>query len=428
MFRKIISTIFVRGLLAGLNFTLAIITARYLGPAGKGDVSLFMLNLAIVQLVNCFIGGPYLVYLVPRKNIMQLFLLSYTWSFITAIIIPFVLFFLKLLDGGQVLHLIIISFMFSLFSVNTMVFIGKEEIGKYNISSLLQTIVLIIVFVFCLENLKTVNISSYINAMYFSSGIAFALSFSLVIKYFEKISFKNIGATFYEAIRKGFIVQTGNIAQMFNYRLSFYILDHFHIGGRKEVGIYSVAVSAAEALWLISQSVSLVLYGRISNSNDIRHSRKLTIALIKIVFIITVFCTGILLCLPSSLFVFVFGEGFGEVSKILFPLSAGIVILSAGIIFSSYFAGIGKPQISVIGSVIGLAITIILGFALIPQYGMIGAAITASISYTAGVIYQFYKFMREAEELHFKDFIFSRSDIRLITFEFKNMFQTKQIK
>jgi O-antigen/teichoic acid export membrane protein len=262
--------------------------------------------------------------------------------------------------------------------------------------------------------------------MYFSSGIAFALSFSLVIKYFEKISFKNIGATFYEAIRKGFIVQTGNIAQMFNYRLSFYILDHFHIGGRKEVGIYSVAVSAAEALWLISQSVSLVLYGRISNSNDIRHSRKLTIALIKIVFIITVFCTGILLCLPSSLFVFVFGEGFGEVSKILFPLSAGIVILSAGILFSSYFAGIGKPQISVVGSVIGLAVTIILGFILIPQYGMIGAAITASISYASGVIYQFYRFMRQAEEITFRDFIFSRNDIRLITFELKNIFVTKR--
>src|ERR1035437_8863598 len=112
MFRKIISTIFIRGLLAGLNFILAIITARYLGPVGKGDVSLFMLNLTIVQLVNCFIGGPYLVYLVPRKNIMQLFLLSYTWSLITAIIIPFILFFLKLLDGGQIIHLIIISLCF----------------------------------------------------------------------------------------------------------------------------------------------------------------------------------------------------------------------------------------------------------------------------------------------------------------------------
>ncbi len=292
MFRKIISTIFVRTLLAGLNFLLAILTARYLGPAGKGDVSLFMLNLAIVQLVNNFVGGPYLVYMVPRKNITQLVLLSYAWSFITAVIIPFVLFLFKLLDGGQIIHLIIISFMYSLFAVNTMVFIGKEVIGRYNISSLLQTIVLIIVFIFYLKNLGIINISSYINAMYFSTGIAFAVSFTFLTKYFEKIVLKNIVEIFYEAIRKGFIVQSGNIAQMFNYRLSFYILDHFHSGGRKEVGVYSVAVSVAEALWLISQSVSLVLYGRISNSNDILHSRKLTIALVKIVFIFSLFASS----------------------------------------------------------------------------------------------------------------------------------------
>ena len=201
------------------------------------------------------------------------------------------------------------------------------------------------------------------------------------------------------------------------------MLDNLHFDGRKELGKYSVAVSAAEALWLIGQSVSIVLYGRISNSNDIHYSRKLTIALIKIVFLTTFFCTGILLCFPSSAFVFVFGDGFGEVRTILFSLSVGIVILSTGIIFSTYFFGIGKPQVSVIGSTIGLVVTIILGFVLVPKYGMIGAAITASASYTAIVIYQFYKFMCESKELTFRNFIFSKNDIRLMTFELKNIFQ-----
>lgn len=422
MFNKIISTIFARGLLAGLNFSLAIITSRYLGTAGKGDVSLFVLNLTIIQLVNNFVGGSYMVYLIPRKNFMQLFFLAYAWALVSAVVVPVGLFFLNLIDPGQVIHLIIISFLYSLFAINTMIFIAKEEIGKYNSISLLQVSVLIIAFVFFIEYAGVKNVISYIHAMYFSVGVTFIISFALIIKYLNKISLKNIIKTFFETIKKGFILQIASTAQLLSYRLSFYILDHFHAGGRKEVGIYSVAVSVAEALWLIGQSVSIVLYGRISNSNDIHYSRRLTSSLIKIVFAATFFCTGVLLCFPSSFFVFIFGEGFGEVRTILFPLSAGIIMLSMGIILSAYFVGNGKPMVCVIGSCIGLAVTIILGFLLIPNYGMMGAAITASASYISGVVYQFYKFIRESEELTFRDFIFSKNDIRLIIFELKNIF------
>lgn len=426
MFRKIISTIFIRTLLAGLNFLLAILTTQYLGPEGKGDVSLFVLNLTIVQLANNFAGGPYLVYLVPRKNIMHLLLPSYAWALLSSVLIPVSLFFFNLSGKENLIHLVIISFMFSVMSINTMIMTGKEKVNKYNITSLIQVAILISAFFLYIDYFGIRNLSSYINALYFSSAIALAASFVFIISYFEKISFPDMLKTFYEVLRSGLMVQAANIAQLFNYRLSFYFLDHFHEDGRKEVGIYSVAVSVAEALWLVSQSVALVLYSRISNLDDIQHSRKLTIALIKIVFIGTVFLTGILLCVPPAVFDFIFGNGFGKVKPVFFPLSAGIITLSVGIILSAYFVGTGKPQVSVFSSTLGLAVTVILGVFMIPRYGMIGAAITASASYIAGVTYQLYKFMREADELNFRDFIFSGNDIRLITFELKNIFITKQ--
>ena len=306
MFRKILSTIFARTLLAGLTFLLAIITSRYLGPEGKGDVSLFVLNLTIVQLVNNFVGGSYIVYLMSRKNFMQLVILSYAWALLSAITVPYGLFCFNLLDSNQIIPLIIISLLFSLFSINTMVFIGKEEMDNYNFVSLLQTAGVILGFVFYLEYFEIINITSYIHAMYLSTGISFAISFALIIKHFDNISFENILETFRETIQKGFFVQIANTAQLLSYRLSFYILDHFHLYGRKEVGIYSVAVSVSEAVWLIAQSISLVLYGRISNANDIHYSRRLTISLIKIVFVTTFACTVALLGFPSSFFVFIF--------------------------------------------------------------------------------------------------------------------------
>ncbi len=428
MIKKIISTILIRGVLACLNFFLAILTTQYLGPEGKGDVSLFVLNLTIVQLVNNFVGGPYLVYLVPRKNSMHLLLLSYAWSLITSVAIPLMLLIFHLADVGNFFHLVLLSVIFSFISINTMIMVGKEEVNKYNITSLTQTLVLITAFFIYVESFGIKNLSSYINAMYFSGLVAATVSLIFIIKHFKKISFTGIVETFTETLKKGFVLQAGAIAQMFNYRLSFYILDQFHEGGRKEVGIYSVAVSLAEALWLVSQSVALVLYSRISNSDDVQHSRKLTVALIKIVFLCTIICTGILLCLPSGLFTFVFGDGFGGIKTVLFPLSTGIVIFSAGIIFSSYFVGQGKPQVSVFASMIGLVITLSLGFILIPRYGMMGAGITASASYTAGVLYQFIAFMKEAKELTFRDFLFTRNDFNFVFLELKQIIFSKQVQ
>ena len=428
MFRKIISTVFIRAFLAGLSFFLAILTTQYLGPAGKGDVSLFVLNLTIVQLVCNFVGGPYIVYLVPRKNIMHLLLLSYAWALAASVLIPIILLSLNLLEQESFFHLIFISIIFSFISINTQVMIGKEEVNKYNITSLIQAVVLMVAFFIYIEIFKIRNLSSYINAMYFSCITAIVVSFILIGKYFDKISLTGILKTLEEALKKGVVLQAGSIAQMFNYRLSFYILDHFHSGGRKEVGIYSVAVSVAEALWLIAQSVSLVLYARISNSEDIVQSQRLTVALIKIVSICTLLSTAVLFCVPQSVFTFVFGSGFEEVKRVMFPLSAGIIMLSAGIILSSYFVGTGKPQVTVTASIMGLAITIACGFILIPTLGMVGAGITASASYAVSVIFQFIKFMQEAKKIDLADFIFTKSDFKFVFLEVKNMFTSKQVQ
>jgi O-antigen/teichoic acid export membrane protein len=340
--------------------------------------------------------------------------------------IPGILLLLDLQGIDSLFHLIVISFLLSLMSIHLFALTGKEEINKYNLTSLFQVAILLVSFVIYLEIFKERSVISYIKAMYISVVASLILSFLFIGRYFEKPSFVKIGETFYDAIKKGLLLQTGAIAQMLNYRLSFYLLDKLYEEGRKEVGIYSVTIAVAEALWLISQSVSLVLYSRISNTNDIIYSRKLTVALVKSVVVITILCMGILLCLPSSLFVFVFGNGFGEAPVVLFPLSAGIIIFSAGIVLSAYFVGIGKAQVSVVASVIGLMVTIICGLSLIPKYGMFGAAITASASYTAGVIYQFVMFLREAKEIQTRDFILSTNDILMLIAEVKKFVTVHQ--
>ena len=72
-----------------------------------------------------------------------------------------------------------------------------------------------------------------------------------------------------------------------------------------------------------------------------------------------------------------------------------------------------------ISSAIGLIFTVVLGFLLIPRFGIIGASITASISYTASMIYQFIIFSRMSH-LGIKDFILTKGEIKLLVSETRN--------
>ena len=57
----------------------------------------------------------------------------------------------------------------------------------------------------------------------------------------------------------------------------------------------------------------------------------------------------------------------------------------------------GEPKINLYAKFFGFIFTIVLAIALIPQFGFIGAAITASVSYVATVIYQYIRFKKETQ-------------------------------
>jgi len=78
-----------------------------------------------------------------------------------------------------------------------------------------------------------------------------------------------------------------------------------------------------------------------------------------------------------------------------------------------------------ISSALGLVFTLVLGFLLIPRFGIIGASVTASISYTASTIYQFIIFIRMSH-LGIKDFMLTRGEIKLLISESRNFLKLEK--
>jgi O-antigen/teichoic acid export membrane protein len=411
MFRKILGTIGTKVMTSVITLLIVVINARFLGAEKVGTINLVIPAIAIVTLVNNFVGGPALVYLLPRTGLMKLFIPSYLWAFVASGIVTAVLGLLHLIPAGFYLHVMFLSLLTSLSSVNFMVLLGQEKIRPYNLISLMQMIFQILVLVGMIFLFHLRDPLAYIIALYVSYGFSFLLGLILVFPSLGRGSFSGSGSVLKEIFRYGMIMQAGNIAQLLNYRSSYYFLEYFF--GRAMVGIYSVGVQLSEGIWLVGRSIALVQYARISNEEDRAYAVRLTLDLVKFTCVLTVITMIILLLLPVQVFTFIFGAEFFPVKMVMYSLAAGILMFSVSIILSPFFSGIGKPQYNTISAVIGLVFTVLFCLLLIPRYGMAGAGIAASVSYTASALYQLIQFFR-ISRIRIRDMRITRDDFRKV--------------
>jgi O-antigen/teichoic acid export membrane protein len=168
----------------------------------------------------------------------------------------------------------------------------------------------------------------------------------------------------------------------------------------------------------MGKSVSMVQYSKISNTGDTEYAKTLTLRFVKFVFVVTMLMLIVLLLLPDTFFMFVFGKEFNGLSRIVQSLALGILSMSVSMIFSHFFSGTGRHYHNTISSGIGLVFTLTLGFTLIPRMGIVGAGITASASYTASVCYQFVVFLR-ITKTGLSHFRITREDVSFLRDELK---------
>jgi O-antigen/teichoic acid export membrane protein len=408
MVRKIVGTISARVMIALITLATILINGWYLGADKVGTISLIILAITLIQLLNNFVGGGALVYLLPRTDLITLFVPASLWSLITSISGAFLLDFFNMIPTGFFWHVVVLSLILSLTSVNFMILMGQERIKVYNIISLIQAISFFMVLLFYLFLLQKREVISYLISLYASYLFAFTASLTMILSNVKWGKFKGMAGVLKEIFHYGSIMQTGNILQFFNYRLSYYFIEIFM--SRAALGVYSVGVQLSESVWLVSRSIAMVQYTRISNEKDTNYAARITLSLTKVSFLITMICLLLLISLLILFFPLIFTLEFSSVKIIMASLSIGIVTFSVSIILSPYFSGIGKPVHNTISAAIGLLFTLISGWLLIPRFGFIGAGLSATISYSVATLYQFIVFGK-LSGMKPVDFLMTRSDI-----------------
>jgi O-antigen/teichoic acid export membrane protein len=183
----------------------------------------------------------------------------------------------------------------------------------------------------------------------------------------------------------GFGVQShaGRVMLLGNYRLDQWLLGA--ISGSRELGIYSVAVAWAEALWFLPTTLSAVQRPDLVRKAK-REAGRLTAFIFRSAVVLSVVSGAVMLLLAPFLCVWVFGEDFRDSIINLRILVLGVFGVVAMKLLGNALTAQRRPVLasSAIGA--GFAATIILDLILIPPYGAVGAAIASSLAYTAGGI------------------------------------------
>lgn len=195
-------------------------------------------------------------------------------------------------------------------------------------------------------------------------------------------------------LRLALVMGAVQVVNLVSYRVELFILEAYD--GIAEVGIYSVAMQAAEALWLIAAAVATAVTAPAVHETEGRAAQLVARASAR-----GLLYTGgaaVVVGIAAPIFVpLLFGEDFSRAARFLALLLPGVVTYAPVSILVVYLSvRRGRPRLSLVVSVVAMVITTVLAFALIPRFGGEGAAAASAVGYAAGGALAWLLFVRVA--------------------------------
>jgi len=397
---------------AFINLAILLVSCQQLGSDIRGQVSLLVFNIAIIQIINEIYTGYILVYFIPRFSLKKIYASGILWALICTILcvaVMAVLFlYFEVGTESHWIHLTVLSLLIIIHSFHMVIILAKERIKIYNFLNFFQPALLLSVLFLMFFVFHINTIDSYIIALYVSFSAAIILSIIQVISIFKH---HDNDLTLFEPkriIENGFYNQLANLCHMLSNRYNFYLL-----GNTILVGIYSSATSLIESVWIISGSVSPIILTFIANEKDPKNNAKITLLLAKICFLLSLCCVVVLYFIPRDFFVFLLGDDFIHVKTVMLYLSPGILLISFATIISHYFAGLGKQKILLVANSCGLLTTIAVSHYLISRDQLLGACYAACLSYFVATIILVGFFLKE-NKFSFLDLLRFKKDFELL--------------
>ena len=411
MIKRILQHFAARVLTAGLSFVVVWLTARYLGAAGRGQISLFFTDVSGLALLAGLVGGSSLIYLVPRRNVWLLLLPAYGWGTLVSLGGAAVVGLLRPVGLAYVLHLGAVSLIQILLSINVLLLLGRQRERSYNVLTTTQAALLAVGLGLAFGLWRWLSVEAYYYANYLAYGLPWLISTGLLLRLPDagRSGWRRRRAAARELARHSRGAHLSNLLAFANYRFSYYAV--VYLADTRALGVLSVGVALAEAIWLIPRSTSLIQYVALVNAPDKRRQTHAALRGSRLTLLATAAAVLVLAAVPAGWLAAIFGPEFGAAHGVILALAPGILINGAGMQASTYFAGTGQYGVNNRATLLGLATTVPLCLLLVPRLGIIGAALSMTASYAAGVLYLVGRY-RRAIHAEWRDLLPGWADVR----------------
>ena len=154
------------------------------------------------------------------------------------------------------------------------------------------------------------------------------------------------------------------------------------LGSAEAVGYYAVATKVAETVRPLSGSLNFVLRPLFA-SLPVEEARTHGVRLLRSFFAINLIAVASLWLACGIVVDRLFGPEFATAIPACRILLVGLVGFGIDGVLNGFNVGTGRPEFNAYAAVVGLVITLAGDLTLITPYGLMGAAVTSAVAYTA---------------------------------------------
>jgi O-antigen/teichoic acid export membrane protein len=218
------------------------------------------------------------------------------------------------------------------------------------------------------------------------------------------------GGLFAEQFRFGLQAAPGVVAERLQFRVDSFFVNLFT--GIRATGVYSVTSGLAETLWYVPNAVGQVMFSRAVD--PLADAGRTAAVLTRTTLAATVLLAIPAFALGPRFVRLVYGPVFVDAGVGLRLILPGVVAYSVVAILTRYLTGSGRPGLGSFILGVGLVANIAANIALVPQFGINGAAAASSISYSLTAILTVVAFTRVSGLGVRETLLIKRSDIAAV--------------
>ena len=366
--------------------------ARLLGPAPQGLISLCLMSVAFGSVVGS-IGSEatIIVWISKSKGSPSTWFPAVMFWIVSGCALACALWsvlywqwqpaFLKGITPGLALLVLSAIPITVLFSIVMSLLVGEERFRFRSVVALVNRVSALLIFLLCIllfGRRPETAILGYLGGL----AVATALALMSLGHFFRgawriREASKSLIPTMIFGVRG----QAGTLANFFSYRLDVFMVNYFL--DASQVGLYALGVLVSEALWQLPGIVSTALCPRTARTVG-AGADSFTCSVLRQVFLVTM-VAGLVIALVSPVALpLIFGARFAPSVAVVWWILPGTMIFSLGKVSGADLLGRGLNIYNPISSYIGVVITVVLDWFLIPRMGIQGAALASSIAYFAG--------------------------------------------